>query len=413
MTTQGTRAPVIALIATLDTKGAEIAFVREVLQTMGTDSLIIDSGIINTPAIEADIPREEVAEAGGRTLQQVQDSGSRGAAVELMQDGLRVLARDLFREGRINGALCLGGGEGAQLGSAFMQELPLGIPKVIVSPSASGRRAFAPFMGSSDILVMHSVIDILGLNAVARTVFTNAAAAVAGMCRWGSKTPSSDRPIVGITMLGQTTPGVEVVAATLEEAGYEPMIFHANGVGGPAMDGLVRDGVISGVIDYTLSELANTHFDGVHTAGPDRMRAAIKAGIPLVVVPGAIDFFNQGALDTVPAEYTARKHYKHNPVATLVRVEKAEMVELAQELTRRLDGATAPVSVVTATRGFSLIGVDGGPIDDSEADETLNEALGDSLPDSIPLTIIEDHVNSADFARSVAAEFLRIAGAPS
>jgi uncharacterized protein (UPF0261 family) len=400
--------PTIALIGTLDTKGPEIAFVRDRLARLGADAVVIDSGIIGTPAIEADVSREQVAEAAGRTLTEVQNAGSRSAAVELMQDGLRRIARDLLEDGRIDGLLCLGGAEGGLMGAAAMQALPVGVPKVIVSPSASGRRAFGPFMGSSDILVMHSVIDILGLNSIAKSVFGNAAAAVVGMCRWGAERPSSDRPSVGISMLGQTTPGAMVVARRLEEAGYEPIIFHANGVGGPAMDGFARDGVLAGVIDFTLSEVANSLFDGVHATGPDRMRAAVDAGIPLLVVPGAADFFNQGALDTVPQAYRDRPHYKHNPVATLVRLNGPEMAEVGRQVAERIGTATAPTAVMVPNGGLSLIGVAGGPIHDAAADGALVDALRSDLPSTVQLTVMETDINSEEFGNAVADEFLQL-----
>jgi uncharacterized protein (UPF0261 family) len=398
--------PVIALIGTLDTKGSEIDFVRARLAQLDAGAVVIDSGILGTPAIAADIPRERVADAAGATLADVQNAGSRSAAVEMMQEGLRVLVRGLYDDGRIQGVLCLGGAEGGLMGAAAMQALPVGVPKIVVSPSASGRREFGPFMGSSDILVMHSVIDILGLNSVARSVFGNAAAAMVGMCRWGAETPASDRPSIGLTMLGQTTPGAMVIAQQLERAGYEPIIFHANGVGGPAMDDMVRDGVLSGVIDFTLSEVANTMFDGVHATGPDRMRAAVERGIPLLVVPGALDFFNQGALDTLPDEYRKRPHYRHNPVATLVRVNEDEMRTLGRQIAERISSAVGPIAVMVPTQGLSLIGVPGGPINDPRADAAVIDGLRDNLPESIQVDVYETDINSAEFGEAVATRFL-------
>jgi uncharacterized protein (UPF0261 family) len=400
--------PTVALIGTLDTKGPEIGFIRSRLADLDVDSLVIDSGILGTPGITADIPREQVAEAAGATLKEVQDAGSRSAAVELMQVGLRTLIRGLYEDGAVQGVLCLGGAEGGLMGAAAMQALPVGVPKLVVSPSASGRREFGPFMGSSDILVMHSVIDILGLNSVARSVFGNAAAAMAGMCRWGAQPPKSDRPSIGITMLGQTTPGAMVVAKRLEEAGYEPIIFHANGVGGPAMDDFARDGVLAGVIDFTLSEISNTMFDGVHTAGPDRMRAAVEQGIPLLVVPGALDFFNQGAIATVPVAYLERQHYRHNPVATLIRVNGEEMSELGRRIAEKLGDATAPTAVMVPTGGLSLVGVAGGPIADAGADRALLASLEENLPAAIPVEVLSTDINSAEFGEAVAARFLEL-----
>ncbi len=402
------QAPTIAIIGTLDTKSDEIEFVRDTLRGFQADTLVIDSGILGHPRLVADISREQVAREGGHELRDVQDSGSRGRAVEMMQDALRVLSRHLYDSGRIQGVLCLGGAEGALMGAAAMHALPVGVPKLIVSPSASGRREFDPFMGSSDVLVMHSVVDILGLNAVSKSVFTNAAAAIYGMTTLAGTKPVSDRPGVGITMLGQTTPGAMVLAKRLEGAGYEPIIFHANGIGGPAMDDFVRDGAVTGVIDLTLSEVVNSLFNGIHATSDARMTAAVSHGLPLVVVPGAGDFFNQGPLDTVPERYLKRKLYHHNPVATLVRVEPDEMRQLARDIAERVNPATAPTEVIVPTRGLSLVGVTGGPIADPDADAALVEELQLRLAPHIPLTVVDTDINDPGFADTVADHFLAL-----
>lgn len=396
----------IILIGTLDTKSGEIGFVRDVLKSLGADVLVVDSGILGIPTLKADITRAEVAQAGGHTLEYVQQIGTRGDAILLMQEGLRAVTRGLWGLGQVDGVLCLGGAEGALMGSAAMQVLPVGVPKLIVSPSASGRREFGPFMGSSDIAVMHSVVDILGLNSVAKSVFSNAAAAIYGMATLAGKSPHSERPCVGMTMLGQTTPGAMIVARRLEEAGYEPIIFHANGVGGPAMDAMARDGLLAGVIDFTLSEPANSLFDGLHSTSPDRMTAAVIAGLPLLVVPGAGDFFNQGPMSSVPLEYRTRQLYHHNPVATLVRLTEAEMRALAEVIIERLSGATAVTEIMVPRGGLSLIGVSGGAICNPSADAALIETLTENLPRNIRLTVIDDHINGEHFAGAVADRFI-------
>jgi len=255
---------------------------------------------------------------------------------------------------------------------------------------------------------MHSVIDILGLNSVARSVFANATAAILGMCRWGGEAPARDRPSIGVTMLGQTTPGASAMTALLDAEGFETIVFHANGVGGPAMDALARDGALAGVIDFTLSELANSLFDGVHATSDDRIRGAVDAGLPLLVVPGSADFFNQGPLSTLPDEYRERPHYKHNPVATLVRVRPEEMETLGRQLAERLAPATAPTSVLFPTRGLSLIGVEGGPIADADADAAFLRGLRSALRDDIPVTVLDTDINSPEFASAAATEFLRL-----
>jgi uncharacterized protein (UPF0261 family) len=290
-----------------------------------------------------------------------------------------------------------------------MQALPVGVPKLIVSPSASGRRPFGPFVGETDTLVMHSVVDILGLNPIARAVFDNAAAAVVGMARRAGK-PVRDfgAGTVGITMLGHTTPAVMRIRETLAEAGQEPVIFHANGVGGPAMEGLAAAGALAGVIDYTLSELANSLMDGLHATGPERLRVAGEQGLPQVVVPGCVDFFNQGAPATVPERYRGRKRYYHNPVATLVRLEAGEMAELGGIVAERLNVARGPVRVVAPTRGFSLADVEGGELWDPDADAAFLEALASALRPDIPFEPVETHINDPALADLVAGRYLSL-----
>jgi uncharacterized protein (UPF0261 family) len=402
--------PRIALIGTLDTKGPEIAYVRDRLRSLGTEPVVIDSGILGAPVgIEADISREDVALAGGHTLAQARDAGSRGAAVEIMQAGVRGVCTRLWAQGTLSGVLCLGGAEGAQIGAAGMHALPLGVPKVILSPSASGRRPFAPFVGESDVVVMHSVVDILGLNPIARSVYDNAVGAIVGMVRTAGKAVGAlQAGTVGVTMLGQTTPGVNRLSAELARAGFEPVVFHANGVGGPAMERLAEEGALAGIVDYTVSELANSVMDGIHATGPDRLRVAGRLGLPQVVVPGCADFFNQGA--PVPEAYRDRPFYYHNPTATLVRLTHAEMEQLGRLLAERLNEATGPVLVLAPCGGFSLAGVKGGALYDPVGDDILIDALDRELRSDITLERFDTDVNDSRFATTVAERFIALMG---
>jgi uncharacterized protein (UPF0261 family) len=298
-----------------------------------------------------------------------------------MCEGAREVVLALWREGRLDGALCLGGAEGALLGAGAMHGLPVGVPKLIVSPSASGRRAFGPFMGETDTCVMHSVIDILGINPISKAVFENAAAAIVGMARAaGGPVGDLGDSTIGITMLGQTTPGVMHLRDRLVAAGLDAVVFHANGVGGPAMERLLEQGALGGVIDYTLSEIANSVKDGVHAVGPERMTVAGRLGIPQVVVPGCVDFFNQNAPETLPAEYRSRRTYFHNRVATLVGTTPEEMREIAATIGERLGGARAPVDLVVPTRGFSLSGVPGEPLWDDDANAAFSRRWSARAP---------------------------------
>jgi uncharacterized protein (UPF0261 family) len=404
--------PRIAVIGTLDTKGPEIGYVRDRLRGLGVEPIVIDSGILGTPVeIEPDISREEVALAGGHTLAQAHAAGSRGAAVEIMQAGVRAVCLRLWSEHLLSGVLCLGGAEGAQLGAAGMHALPLGVPKVILSPSASGRRQFAAFVGESDVVVMHSVVDIIGLNPIARSAYDNAVGAIVGMVRTAGQPIGAMRAsTVGVTMLGQTTPGVGRLYAELVAAGFEPVVFHANGVGGPAMERLAEQGALAGIVDYTLSELANSVMDGIHATGPDRLRVAGRVGLPQVVVPGCADFFNQGA--PVDDQYRDRPLYYHNPTATLVRLSHQEMERLGRIVAERLNEAKGPVVVIAPTRGFSLAGTSGGALYDPEGDGLFISTLAQELRPDIKLERIDADVNQTEFATTVAKRFVELMGGP-
>jgi uncharacterized protein (UPF0261 family) len=406
--------PWIALIGTLDTKGDEIAYVRDRLRALGARPIVIDTGILGEPAgCVPDISHAEVASAAGDTLDGVRAAGSRGAAVERMLAGVRATCLRLYGEGRLDGALCLGGAEGGLMGAGAMHALPVGVPKLIVTPSASGRRQFGPFMGETDTIVMHSVVDILGLHPISRAIFDNAAAAVVGMARdGGGAVGELGERTVGVTMLGQTTPGVMRLRERLLAAGHAPVIFHANGVGGPAMERLVATGALAGVVDYTLSELANSLMDGIHATGPDRLRVAGRHGLPQVVVPGCCDFFNQGARDTVPERFRDRKSYFHNPVATLVRLSQQEGVQLGRMVAERLAESTGPVHVVVPTRGFSLADATGGDLYDPDADRAFIDALRDALRPEFAYEEVDAHVDDPAFADLVADRYLTLVKEP-
>lgn len=407
-------APEIAVIGTLDTKGSEIAYVARAVGRFGGVPTIIDSGIRGQPlGCRADITREEVARAGGHELDAIRSAPSRRDAVELMEQGVRGVCLRLHAEGKLDGVLCLGGAEGAQMGAAAMHVLPIGVPKLLVSPSASGLRTFGPFVGRTDTLVMHSVIDIMGLNPLARAVFDNAAAAVVGMASHAGRpvTALGERSVT-ITMLGQTTPGVMALVPALESAGWEPVIFHANGVGGQTMEDFIRLGGVGAVIDYTLSELPNSLMGGFHQTETERLRAAGERGLPQLVVPGAVEFFNQGAPQTMPPEYRARPGYRHNSTATLVRLTREEMSRLGQIVADRLSAARGPTAVVAPTRGFSMADSEGEVLWDPDGDMAFLDALEAGLPARVPMERVDANVNDPSFAALVAERFLALVAAP-
>jgi uncharacterized protein (UPF0261 family) len=407
----------ILLIGTLDTKGREIAYVRDRIRALGMEALVLDSGILGEPlGIMPDLSRAAVAQAAGTTIDALRAAGTRGAAVERMKDGVRQVALDLYAQGRIAGVLCLGGAEGAVLGAAAMTALPVGVPKLIVTPIASGRRHFGPLIGTRDIMVLHSVVDILGLNPIGRAVFDNAAAAVVGMVRSGAAPVSGGSDAgepdgtryVGITMLGNTTQPVMRIKDRLAGQGLEAVIFHSNGVGGPAMEELAEAGQLAGVIDYTTDELSDQLIGGFHQGGPRRLERIGALGLPQVVVPGCVDFTVHGPRDEVPERFQDRPAYYHNPEFTLIRLLRPEMEQIGAIMARKLNAAHGPLVVVVPTQGLSIPNVPGGVFWDPEADAAFRAALGAGLREDIPLITLDAHINDAAFADRVADEFLTL-----
>jgi uncharacterized protein (UPF0261 family) len=409
----------VALIGTLDTKGPEIAYLRDRCRDLGLETVVIDSGILGEPLdIEPDFRRELVAEAADTTIDALRQAGSRGAAVHGMLKGVRKVVLDLYAEGRLHGVACLGGAEGAVLGAHAMQALPIGVPKLLATPIASGKRHFGPLMGLRDVMVIHSIVDILGINPISRIIFDNMAAALAGMVEHGHVIDlKADRRYVAVTMLGNTTKAVMAIKDRLAQAGIEAIIFHSNGIGGPAMEELAQQGLFIGVIDFTTDELADELVGGFHNGGPERLRVVGRLGLPQVVVPGCIDFTVHGPTDEVPEKLRGRPFYTHNPVFTLVRTLRPEMAELGRRFAERLNEAKGPLKIAYPTQGLSIPSFppnesnpQGGAFWDPEADAAFMEALRRDLRPDVPIVEYTRHVNDSGFGIEVAELFLEMLG---
>jgi len=404
----------VLLIGTLDTKGREIAYVRDKIRALGVDTLVLDSGILGEPLdIVPDISHDQVARASGSTIEQLRNAGTRGAAVAEMTKGVRQMTLDLFAQGRLQGIICLGGAEGAVMGATAMKALPIGVPKILITPIASGRRHFGTLMGTRDIIVIHSVIDILGINPISRTIFDNAAASMAGMVKngmvvigAGGKVNTGGQKYVAITMLGNTTKAVMNIKDRLAEHNIEAIIFHSNGVGGPAMEELAEAGMFLGVIDYTTDELSDQQFGGFHLGGEWRLERVGALGLPQVVVPGCIDFMVHGPRDEVPARLKGRPAYYHNPEFTLIRLTRDEMQEMGRIMAKKLNKATGPLEVIVPTRGLSIPNVPGGVFWDPEADLAFLQSLMLDLRADISVITIEANINDQVFSDRVADDFL-------
>lgn len=400
----------VVIIGTLDTKGPEILYLRDRIQALGLDTTVIDSGILGEPIdIVPDISRAEAATYAGTTIEALQAAGSRGKAVHGMREALKVLTLELYKSGRLQAIASMGGAEGAVMGAAAMMQLPVGVPKVLVSPIASGKHYFEPLVGTSDIIVVHSIVDILGLNPIATTIFDNVAAAIKGLVEHGHELekPKPEDKYVAVTMLGNTTKAVMALKDRLAEAGYEAVIFHSNGVGGPAMEELAEAGQFVGVIDFTTNETYDPMTGGIHDGGPERLKRVGLLSLPQVVVPGCIDFsvFHAGS---IPEELQERPVYDHNPEYTLVRASHDEMVALGHLFAERLNIAKGPVVIAVPTQGLSIPNVPDGPFWNPQADAAFLETLQGDIQEKIPVMTFERHVNDPLFGREVADLFINL-----
>jgi uncharacterized protein (UPF0261 family) len=404
----------IMIIGTLDTKGAEIAYLRAQIHALGLDTIVVDDGILGDPlgiSLEPglDITREEAARFGGTTIDALREAGSRGKAVSGMREAVKELTLELYKEGKIDAVVSMGGAEGAVMGAAAMMQLPVGVPKVLVSPIASGKHYFDPLVGTVDMMVVHSIVDILGLNPIATTIFDNVAAALKGLVESGHPLPApqpGDR-YVAVTMLGNTTRAVMALKSRLEENGFEAVIFHSNGVGGPAMEELAEAGRFVGVIDFTTNEIYDPMTGGIHDGGPDRLKRVGLLGLPQVVVPGCIDFcvFHAGH---IPDTLRGRPIYDHNPEYTLVRASYDEMVALGHLFAQRLNLSKGKVVVAVPTRGLSIPNVPDGPFWDPEADVAFLNAVRTDIRPDFPVLTFDAHVNDPAFGREVADLFVAL-----
>lgn len=400
----------VLIIATLDTKGPEAAYIRDGLNRLGIKTTVIDTGILGEPLdITPDISHEELAKFGGITLHELQNSGTRGRAVEQMRRFVIDKVQDLYSKGEVLGAIGIGGAEGSVMSAGALMTLPIGVPKIVLSPIASGRHEFGPLVGTSDMLVMHTVIDILGLNNISKTVFDNAVAAMAGLIQYGhplAKPPENSK-YVAVTMLGNTTTAVMALQTELAKHGFEVITFHANGVGGSAMEELAEAGQFVGVIDFTPSEVVGAIVGGIHNAGPRRMKRVGALGIPQIVVTACVDF-SVHHTTSIPPEFSNRPIYDHNPEFALLRVSKAEIIKIANYLAECANLATGAIEIVIPTQGFSIPNVPGGVFWDREADAAFEEALISNTKSSVRIEKFAMHANAPEFGIAVAQRFLAL-----
>ncbi len=395
------------ILGTLDTKSQEIQYLRDRVLESGLEVIVLDNGVLGEPrGITPDISARETARAAGTTLDEVRKKPSRGEAIDEMIKGCKVLVKELYDRGRIHGAISFGGAEGGVMAATAMQVLPPGFPKIVITPLASGVRPFGPFIGIRDMMVMHSLIDIVGINDISRSIFDNASAAIIGMAKNYRPMEIKGTKNVALTALGTVQKAINLICPQLIQAGYQPIIFHASGVGGRIMEDFIERKTFCGVIDLSPNELTDHLVGAFHDAGPNRLEAAGKLGIPQIIIPGCVDFFAVGPAESVPEKWRDRKKYYHNPAFTLIRPSHEEMRQVGEAFVRKLNQARGPVRVILPLRGLSIGGLKGGSTYDPEGDRILFETLKKGLKKEIPVFELDCHVNEQPVADKAVEEFL-------
>ncbi len=398
----------IVIAGTLDTKGQEFAFLKELIEKEGLRTLVIDFGVMGQPYINPDIPRDEVARAGGGDLSYMASGDHKDEAMQVMATGLTVIVRRLYEQGKLDGIIGMGGGGGTSLTTAAMRSLPMGVPKVMVSTLGGGD--VSAYAGTRDITFMPSIVDVAGINRISRLIFTNAAGAIAGMVKMERPTVDDQKPLIATSMFGNTTPAVEQARGILEARGYEVLVFHATGTGGRTMESLIADGFFTASLDITTTELADEVCGGVLSAGPERGMAASQAGIPTVLVPGCVDMANFWGRDTVPEKYSSRKLYQWNPNITLLRTNVEENKRIGRMIAKVANAATASIVILLPLRGVSQLDSPGGAFWDPQADYACFDAIKMNLKPNIPVIELDNNINDPEFADKAAETLLDMLG---
>ncbi len=395
----------VLILGTLDTKGKEFLFIKELIEKTGVKTVVMDCGVKGRPYFPPDISHEEVAQKGGGLLEELVANDDRGAAIDVMMKGAARLTVELYQAGEIQGIISMGGSAGTTIATHAMQHLPVGVPKVMLSTVASGNTR--PYVGVKDVTMMYSVIDISGINQLSSRILANAAFAISGMVKEDHSEFKSEKPLIAATMFGLTTPCVSKAREYLEEKGYEVLVFHATGTGGRAMEALIEAGYIRGVLDVTTTEWCDELVGGVLSAGPHRLEAAAKAHIPQVVSTGALDMVNFGEFETVPDQFKNRNLYKHNATVTLMRTTKQENEQLGRIIAKKLNMCQVPSALFLPLKGVSGIDAPGKPFHGPEENRCLFNALRENMNnDLVEIVEREQHINDEAFAIAMAQKLI-------
>ena len=386
----------IVLIGRLDSKGEEYAYVRDIIVDGGFEVIVVDAGTRGSPHFQADVSREVVSRAAGLEIEDVVDRADESKEIQVMMKGAARTVQILYDSGRLDGIMALGGSRGTAIGTAAMRALPFGIPKVMVSTIASGD--MRPYVGTSDITVIHSVTDIAGLNRMTKRLLAYAAGAVMGAVRANPKPEVSKKQLVAMSVMGGINRAAFKAQKTLEDRGFEVVSFHTVGTGGRAMEETIEQGIVDGVLDLVTHELIDHLYGGCYDAGPERLEATGMKGIPQVVIPGCLDFIAFSPPENIPKTIKKRKIYRHTPEVAIVRTNQEEMATIGKIMAEKLNKATGPTKVVIPLRGFSPGNREGKALYDPETDRAFIEALKQNLQTSIRVIEVDSHINDESFA---------------
>lgn len=402
------RKPTVLLIATLDTKIDEAEYILKCLEEMGIKTLILDPSVRKRGIMKVAITPEDVARAAGTTLEAVRALGHEGKALNTMTEGSIACAKSLYEKTEINGIISLGGSMGTGLGTAVMREFPFGLPKVMISTMASGM--VKPYVGTKDILMLHSVADISGLNSITRSVLRNGASAVAGMAKSYQKSTEDEKPIIMMTMLATVERCSRMIRAEMEKIGYEVIIFHTSGTGGAAMDELVLEKKVAAVVDLSIIEVTDYIYHGLFAATPDRCQAALKKGIPTFFAPGNLDFMVGGPLEEARKQYPGKKYHVHNAQLTAVRTGPEEMEAVAKYFGSAFSSIRRPTGFFIPLKGFSSHDSEQGHLHDPSMPPVFERLLRKHCPTDTPITALPYHINDPEFAAAITSSLKKALG---
>ena len=401
-------AKTILIIGAFDTKGEEYAFIKKIIEARGHRALMLDTGIFEpNELIQPDIHSAEVAQAGGETIEALREQ-DRGPAMKTMSLGLAKVVHRLHQEDYFDGVIGMGGTGGTSVLTSGMRVLPIGIPKVMVSTAASGDTSI--YVGTRDITMIPSVVDVAGVNRISRQIFTRAAGAICGMVESEPEEATDEKPIITASMFGNTTECVDRCRELLTGEGFEVLVFHATGTGGRTMESLVDDGLVEAVLDITTTEWADELCGGVFTAGDTRLEAPGKAGIPHLIVPGCVDMVNFGPRETVPEKFADRLLYEWNPSVTLMRTTPDENAQMGRIFAEKANAATGPVAFLLPLRGVSILDSEGQLFWNPEADRAIFDAIKAGVRDGIEVVELDANINDPGFAAAAVRMLLAMLG---